>query len=309
MDTIESNKKQVSPTISKISMFISAASMGCVGLFVTILAGYTVYTIVLLRGLFGTLFLTLFMLKSRSFNKEFLKESFRLHWKALLIMGIVNPLIIYFYFINITISGYSTAAFLLYTGPIFFLLFLVITKEEKVSKINLISFILAITGVAIIMEFWTGATNPIGILFGILSGLTLGLLVFYKKKTYNVRNKVPTNKKEKGDFDTFLAWWPTLFIVFLFLPIGAADLVKLTYFDLVINLILGFFPTALAFMLYNIGVKNDKGGNIVIISYFEPIMATILMVIIFGTLSIFTIIGGSLILTANMIVLKYSNNK
>ncbi|GAH89681.1 unnamed protein product [marine sediment metagenome] len=60
-------------------------------------------------------------------------------------------------------------------------------------------------------------------------------------------------------------------------------------------------------MLYNIGVKNDKGGNIVIISYFEPIMATILMVIIFGTLSIFTIIGGSLILTANMIVLKYSS--
>jgi drug/metabolite transporter (DMT)-like permease len=305
METSASSDTKVSPSISKICMLISAISMGHVGLLVSFFeAKYPVYTIVLLRGLFGTLFLTIFLLKTKSLNFRFIKESFKLHWPALIIMGIVNPLIIYFYFVNITISGYSISAFLLYTGGIFFLLFLVVTKEERVSKINIVSFIFAVLGVAIIMEFWKGVINPLGIIYGILSGLTFGILIFYKKKAYNKRNR--NNIKENGDFDTFLAWWPTLFIVILFLPIGAGDLIKFDVVDLIFALILGLIPTALAFVLYNVGAKNDKGGNIIILSYIEPVTATIWSIIILQTISVFTIIGGSLIIMANVLVLKYS---
>lgn len=293
---------------SKICMLLSGILMGNVGLLVTIFenSGYHIYAIVLLRGIFGTLFLSLFMLKSKSFSREFLKESFKFHWKSLLIIGIINPLVIYFYFINISISGYSIAAFLLYTSGIFFLFLIVVTKEEKISKINIVSFILAIIGVAIIMEFWNGAGITFGIFFGLLSGISLAILILYKKKIYNNRKSNPSQFKAKGDFDTFLAWWPTLFIIVLFLPFGYADLIKLTLIDLFFCLLLGFFPTALAFTLYNVGVKQDKGGNIVILSYFEPVMATINTAIFLRSLSIFTIIGGSLILAANIVVLKYS---
>ncbi|MHA1472598.1 MAG: hypothetical protein ACTSQW_05830, partial [Promethearchaeota archaeon] len=65
-------------------------------------------------------------------------------------------------------------------------------------------------------------------------------------------------------------------------------------------------PTALAFTLYNVGVKKDKGGNIIILSYFEPVMATINTAIFLQNLSIFTIIGGLFVLLANFITLKYS---
>ncbi|MFX1501059.1 MAG: EamA family transporter [Promethearchaeota archaeon] len=307
MTTLESNDTTVSPTVSKICMIISAISMGHVGLIISFLDKFNVLTIVLIRGLFGTLFLTLFLLKSNSLKIDFLKESLKIHWKELLIVGIVNPLIILFYFINIILTGYSFAAFLLYTGPMFFLFFLILSREEKVSKVNTLCFIIAVIGVAIIMEFWTGEALISGVFFGILSGLTLGILIFYKKKIYIKRKNSEILFKVKGDFDTFLAWWPTLFIIFMFLPISISDLMIFSFSDLIIALILGLFPTALAFLLYNIGTKNDKSGNIIILSYIEPVTATILNIIILKSLSIFTIIGGSLIIVADLIVLKYSN--
>ncbi len=307
MERSELGSTKVSPKISKISMLISGTAMGHVGLLVSFFeAKYPVYTIVLLRGIFGTLFLTLFLLKSRTFNIEFFKNAFKYHWKALIIMGIVNPLIIYFYFVNITISGYSIAAFLLYTGGIFFLFFLIVIKEEKVSKISIASFILALIGVAFIMEFWKETINIISIGYGLLSGVTLGILIYYKKKVYNKRNRTPNIISNNGDFDTFLAWWPTLFIVILFLPLGATDLIHFDLVDLIFSLILGLFPTALAFVLYNVGAKNDKGGNIIILSYIEPVVATIWSVILLQNISIFTIIGGCLIIGANILVLTYS---
>jgi drug/metabolite transporter (DMT)-like permease len=76
--------------------------------------------------------------------------------------------------------------------------------------------------------------------------------------------------------------------------------------DFVIILLLGLIPTALAFTLYNVGVKKDKGGNIIILSYFEPVMATINTAIFLQNLSPFTIIGGLFVLLANFITLKYS---
>ncbi|MFW9989702.1 MAG: DMT family transporter [Candidatus Odinarchaeota archaeon] len=307
MTTIDFKAIKASPTVSKICMIVSAISMGHVGIIISFLDKFNVLTIVLIRGLFGTLFLTLFLLKSNSLKWDFLKESLKIHWKELLIIGFMNPLIILFYFINIILTGYSFAAFLLYTGPMFFLLFLILSREEKVSKVNVLNFLLAVVGVAIIMEFWNGNALLSGTFSGILSGLTLGILIYYKKKIYITRKNLENIFKSQGDFDTFLAWWPNLFIIFMFLPLSIYDLMLFSFFDLIIALILGLFPTALAFLLYNIGIKNDKGGNIVILSYIEPVTATILNIIVLKSLSIFTIIGGSLILVANLFVLKYSS--
>ncbi|TFF96161.1 MAG: hypothetical protein EU544_01275 [Promethearchaeota archaeon] len=294
------------PVISKIAMFFSAIFMGNVGLLVTLLSKYPVYTIVLFRGLFGSFFLTLFLIIHRSFSLRFMKECFKHHWKSLIIIGIMNPVVIYLYFLNISLSDYAIAAFLLYTSGIFLLIFLIATRMEKVSKINILGFILALTGVAIIMEFWNGQGFTYGLIIGLLSGFTLAIMTFYKKKIYKDRKGHPSEFEQKGDFDTFLAWFSTLTLCIVFLPFGATSLIELTLYDLILALLLGLIPTALAFALYNVGVKNDKGGDIVIIAYFEPVMATINTIIFLRSFSIFVIIGGALILLANIIVLKYS---
>ena len=301
MDIEELNEAHFNPTVSKISMFFSGIFMGNVGIFISLLSGYPVYSIVFFRGIFGAVFLVIFMLITRSFSFTFFKESFKMHWKYLIIIAITNPLVVFLYFLNITLTGYAFAAFLLYSSGVFLLIFLVITKEEKVSKINFISFILAIVGISIIMEFWTGQILILGIGVGILSGFCLGILIYSKKKIYKNRGKINSN----GNFDAFLTLWSTLFLIIPFLPLGITDLFRITNLDLVIIIMLGLIPTALAFTLYNVGVKKDKGGNIVILSYFEPVMATINAAIFLNNLSIFTIIGGFFVLSANIITLKY----
>ncbi|MBA7520473.1 hypothetical protein ES705_12569 [subsurface metagenome] len=228
-----------------------------------------------------------------------------MHWKYLIIIAISNPLVVFLYFWNITLTGYAFAAFLLYTSGVFLLFFLVITKEDKVSKINFISFILAIVGISIIMEFWTGQILILGIIVGIFSGFCLGILIFSKKKIYKIRGKVQLKINSNGNFDAFLTLWSTLFLIFPFLPFSITDLFRITILDLIFILMLGLIPTALAFTLYNVGVKKDKGGNIIILSYFEPVMATINTAIFLKNLSIFTVIGGFFVLLANYITLKY----
>ena len=309
MEVKENDVIKISPTTSKVCMLLSATSMGSVGLFVTLLGNYQVYTIVLLRGIFGVFFLTFFMIKTHSFSREFLNESFKQHWKPLIISGLVYPVVIYFYFYTITIHGYAIAAFLLYTSGIFVLIFIIITKMDYVSNVSIMSFIIALIGVAIIMEFWNNHIFSLGLYTGLLSGLALGIFVFYKKKIYRQRDKISQNLVANGDFDVFLAWWHLLFLIFPFLLFGAVELLRLTLIDLIFAMLLGLIPTALAFALYNAGVKNDKGGNIIILSYIEPVVATILTVLVFKSLSIFTVIGGALIIIANILVLKYSKQR
>ena len=295
-----------SSTVAKTYMFIAAILMGNVSLFVFFLGGYPAYTIALLRGIFGSFFLFLFLLKTRSLSKEFLKNSFKHHWKHLLLIGIVLPIEFYFYFSNVLTSGMAVAAFLLYTNGIFLLLFLIISGEEKVSKVNIFCFILVLVGIAIITEFWIGNILVIGVIMGLISGITLALYVFFKKKIYNKRIAESLDAEKRGNFDILLALWEQLVLIVAFLPIGFSDLFRLTIIDLLLALILGCFLTAFANILYNIGVKNDKGGSNLIIMYLEPTMAAINTAIFLQSLSIYTVIGGVLILIANFIVLKHS---
>ncbi|MHA1671246.1 MAG: DMT family transporter [Promethearchaeota archaeon] len=301
----EVNEAHFNPLGSKISMFLSGIFMGNVGIFISLLSKYPIYTIVLFRGIFGTGFLIIFMIITRSFSLSFFKENFKMHWKNLIIIAITNPLVVFLYFWNITLTGYAFAAFLLYTSGVFLLIFLVITKEEKVSKINFTSFILAIAGISIIMEFWTGQILILGIIIGTFSGFCLGLMIFFKKKIYKIR-KENQSINSNGNFDAFLTLWSTLFLFIPFLPLSITDLFRITFLDFIFILMLGLIPTAVAFTLYNVGVKKDKGGNIVILSYFEPVMATINTAIFLKNLSIFIIIGGFFVLLANYITLKYS---
>ncbi|MBD3193414.1 MAG: EamA family transporter [Candidatus Lokiarchaeota archaeon] len=297
--------------ISQISMLISAISMGFVGIFVDLLSHFPIYTIVFLRGLFGTLFLTIFMFITKSFSRDFLSSIFKRHWKALILVGITNPLVIYFYFVNISISSYAISAFLLYTNGIFLLIILYITKEDRdIKRINVISFILAIIGIIVIMRIWTGNLLVSSIIAGILSSIFLALLNFSKKVIYNKPVKF-SNMQEvnEANIDHFLAWWATLTLTLFFFPFGISDLSNLNFIDLGVSILLGLIPTALAFTLFNIGVKRDKGGNIIILAYFEPVIATINTAIFRGEFSIYTIIGGLFILLANILILKYSNGK
>lgn len=293
---------------SRASMLFAAFFMGNAGLLVSYLVAYPPHTIVLLRGIFGSFFLFLFALKTKSISRNFFYNSFKVHWKPFLIICLTYPIGMLFYFMNMTVSGYSSAVFLSYTNGIFLLMLLILSREEQVSRINIFSFSVVLVGLAIITEFWTGFFNIFGVLLGIFTGLVIAIDVFNKKKLYKKWDlKLPLEENE-GNVYIFLALWQHLFSVFFFLPIGFLDLGHLTITDLIFSVLLGLGPSALGFMLFNYGIKSDKGGNVFILSYLEPVVATINAALFLQEFSIYTVIGGAFILTGSYIVTKYSKN-
>ncbi len=301
--------KGATTTKSRASMLLAAFFMGNAGLLVSFLAAFPSHTIVLLRGIFGSLFLFLFALKTNSISKRFLSNILKNHWKPILVICSTYSLGMLVFFTNMIVSGYAVSVFFSYTNGIFLLILLILFKEEKVSKINIFSFALVIFGIAIITEFWNGLYNSIGILLGMITGLCIAIDVFFKKKIYKKQDLIPTDGNHKGNLYVSLALFQHLFSVIVFFPLGFLDLPKLTGWDIFYSMLLGLGPSALGFFLFNYAIKNDKGGNVFILSYFEPVVATVNAALFLQEFSIFTIIGGSFIIMGSFIMTRYSKQE
>lgn len=302
--------KEAETGFPRLSILLSAILMGSVGLFVDLLSAFSLFSIVFFRGLFGIAFLNLLMVKYKLFSLQFLKQMINSHGKLLILLGLVNPLVIFFYFLTIRISNYALAAFLLYTNGLFLLLFMAFTREKKhINSTTVISFALGSFGIFLIMEIWNADVFLfMTLIVGLFSGILLAAQIFLKKQFYSDISQNNLIIREEKHLDLFLAWWSLLSLILFFLPFGSFELLLLTWIDLFYCFLLGLIPTALAFVLYNRGIKYDKGGHIAIIGYFEPLIATVnSMIFQYQRISLFTLLGGSLILIANILILRYTS--
>ena len=163
---------------ARIAMLTSGTLMGFVGLFVTAFSFIPTFAIVSLRGLFGCLILLVTLFSLRKFFV--LKEVLHTLPLLTLLQGLTSSATIIFYFYCIQTAGYGYAAFMLYTGPIFAVIFMRIFLQRIPTKRDIIAFIIAISGIAVLTQPWTmnysqiqGNTVLFGFLMGILSGLSL----------------------------------------------------------------------------------------------------------------------------------------
>ncbi len=86
-------------------------------------------------------------------------------------------------------------------------------------------------------------------------------------------------------------------------------MIPVSFMELIIGILLGVFPTALAVTFYNIGLNHDEGGNVIILSYSEPLVSSILSVLIQNILDPMFYLGGSFIIFANLIILLEKRKK
>ncbi|MHA1898125.1 MAG: EamA family transporter, partial [Promethearchaeota archaeon] len=280
---------------ARISMFLSGTFMGLVGLYVSVLPGPMIS--VALRGLFASISLIMFLgfkgVLKRVFKFIFSKELIKLE----IVQGISGSVLIFCYFLGISLVGYSVSVFLLYTGGAFSLIFGRIILKEKVAFYKWISFIIALIGVAIILEPWKNGTNilnNIGILASLSSGIILGLDIIIKKilfkriiKRIEVNGEYIDKEKEINGFNTdksrsqeiekinnqnvatvmdnsFLlnlligtALIRTIFLVIFFLPLSNGLLYGLNALQWFAGFMLGTLSGGVAFSLYNFGLIKD----------------------------------------------------
>jgi drug/metabolite transporter (DMT)-like permease len=294
---------------AKISMLVSAILMGTVGLFVSVFQSAIVAAC--LRGLFAFIFLSLLFVFNKKYRSglKYLKPV----WKFMVADGINLALMQVFYFSGMFLGGYAMAAFFLYTGGAIALVLNKLILKEEITAQKWVSIILAVIGVAIMLEPWRNENletfGPLSLLFGILSGIALGISILIKKLSYRKLDKINPDYKENFGFYSGIALCRTFILGFALLPFAFSNLILLTGKEWIVSIFLGLITGAIAFSLYNYGLKEDNGGNIIILSYIEPFVASIVNIILLNELSVGIFIGGILIVGANLIILKSEKGK
>ncbi len=285
---------------AKISMFLSGFLMGFVGLFVSFFSGRVIYSVVFLRGLFG--FLWLFLIISLSGIRKSMVPILREYPVSVIMQSIFSAFTVYFYFTAIHSLTYAFAAFLLYLGPVLVVIFNYLFLRVKIPKKTFISFPIAILGLAILLNLGENFSLSIGIFNGCLSALCLAISTTFKCYVFeDIKRK--EKKLELFHVQAIMPLFVCLFLIIIFIMQTDIIALPLSPPELFIAVLLGLFPTALAFTLYNIGLNQDKGGDIIILSYSEPLVASFLSILIQNVVDPMFYIGGSLIIIANLIII------
>lgn len=214
--------------------------------------------------------------------------------------GIVSvALFTYCYFTSIHLSDLSVAAVLLYTAPVFVMLFSLIFFREKMTLIKAVSLILAVLGCAMTTGVIGGALNVTlsGFLFGLGSGVCYAL--------YSVFSRFALDR----GYEPFTI---TLY-TFLFASAATVALIDVRPVISVVTADVGSVFYALLFALtscllpyvfYTLGLKYIAPSTASVIATVEPVVATVIGAVFFGeALNIpFGYIGVALVLLSVVLI-------
>jgi len=161
-------------------MIFSVIAFSLMNAVVKYLNDFSAYQIVFFRSI-GTLFFTVPLIIRQ-------KVSFLGNNKKLLIIrGAAGVISLTCFFQSLNYLAVGTAVSIRYTSPIFAAIFALIFLKEKVKPMQWFLFLLAFIGVLIIKGFGV-EVNSIGLLFVILSAISLGVIFVVIRKIKDTEN-------------------------------------------------------------------------------------------------------------------------
>lgn len=185
--------------------------------------------------------------------------------RASLIAGLLLGLLFSSYPLAAITAGVGAAAFLLYTAPLWSTLS-ALAYGERPSTYSLAGAALILISAAVMgFEATGGSLNPLGFLFGLLSGMTYGLYISVAR--YYSRQGLHR--------EVSLGAMPFSLVVTL--PVGLYHLLFGLPGDLVRASVAGaylaVFCTLLPYWLFSIGVRRIKASTASVLASLEPVLA------------------------------------
>lgn len=283
--------------IGSILIILAGCFWGSMGVFVRKLGtyGFSPIQIVSIRVTLAALIFALVL-----FVKD--RAGFKISLRDLpLFLGLGFGSILFFtvcYFTAITMMSLSTAAILLYTSPVWIMLMSVLFFREKLDKKKVIALVLAFAGCVLVSGISSEGMTPIGLLVGLGSGIGYGL--------YSILGTIALRRYSPYTVTTY---------TFIFAAIGswgicrpayminmfsnAADLDSLIVFCCLTALITAVIP----FLAYTLGLERVEASKAGIIATVEPMVATLIGIVVFSEpLTIMSGLGILLILAAVVIL-------
>ncbi len=290
-------KKSLLDKISPAFIILAGIMGGIMVIFVRELSkyGFSSMQITALRFLTGVSFLGLFML-------FFDKESFKIDARDIfifLLIGIFSCISMSaLYFAAVVKTSAATAVTLMYTAPIWVLIVSAIIYKEPLTVKKITALILAFGGCVCVSGFSGGEVSAIGMIYGVLSSFAYAAYSLAGKKIM---------KKYKPFTMTFYSY--------LFAMIGAWCICdakgtiaivaeNISWKLIVLSVFFGILTMSVLFSSYNIGLSHLPAGKAAIMSLTEPMVATLVGVIVYRERLGFWGISGVFVIIFAMILLN-----
>lgn len=208
--------------------------------------------------------------------------------------GLISFLLFTFcYFKAMTLMSLSSAAILLYTAPGFVILISVLCFHEKINAPKIIGLILAFAGCCLVCGIGSGTNHlsALGILCGIGSGLCYALYSIFSRFALN-----------RGYSSLTINFYTSLLAVLGCLCLGGWNVFPLCFSSgssALVSVSTGIVTCFLPYMLYTYGLTGMENGKASIIASIEPVVATLMGILIFGeSLTLMSAAGVILVLAA-----------
>ena len=281
-------------------VILAGTCWGVISIFINYLsaAGLGEMQISFLRQLFAVLvFALVILVRDRSKFRILLKDL-----ALLMLVGFINGVLFNFlYFYTIINSRASIAVVLLYTSPVFVIILARIFFGEKITRNKFIALVLTVAGCL----FVTGVIGegymppPVAILTGVLTGLAYAL------------NNILTSAAVKKNDPLTVTFYTLLFSFLFLIPFSGwgslTSLCRANPMILVVAFLMCLVTAVFAQYFFSMGLKLIESGKAAIYGATEPIVGSLVGILIFHEESNLMKIAGIIMVIAAILLIGKSD--
>ena len=293
---METHETQKNKTLAAYGCILGAAFLwGIIGIWNRKLmaVGVSPTSIVVIRNIGSMLLLSaIFIVKDRSMFRVK-----REHLKYFFGTGVISVVLFTLcYFSCQKVCSLAMASIFLYTAPSFVVLLSAVLWKEPVTKKKVAALVLTLVGCALVCGIFAGelTVTAAGILFGLGAGFFYAL--------YSIFSRYALKHYSALKCTLWMFIFAGIASVFLIRPTELA--VLLNFREGMIALILVAASTVSPFLLYTMGLAHVESGKASIIASFEPVVAALAGVLIFGESMGVSTVAGILCILAGVCILR-----
>ena len=205
------------------------------------------------------------------------------------------------YFASIRLTGVSIATLVtICLSPVIVSSISVLFRLERMSKKLGVSLVLALVGTVLLVGWDTPANQDnllMGTIFALLAALSYGSSVVFARMLAPKYHPLQV---------TSLSFTVGTFVL-LVINLGVGLVVAQTIEGWLLLLYLGLVPTALAYWLFQMGLRSVSATAASILSIIDPLVAALLAWVLFGEMLAPTGIIGAILLIGSIFLLSTEN--
>ena len=262
-------------------VFLGACSLSFGGLIVKSFEGATLWQILFWRSLFFILIIIIFLILTY-------KKKIFYAFKKSGLPGFIGGIILSSGFCGYVFAMYNTTVantnFIIQTQILFLAIFGFFFLKEKISKITMISIILAIVGVIVMVGSSLSPGQMTGNLAAFIMPVSFAILILIIRKYPHV-DMVPLQ---------LIAGIAAMIVGYIL-----AGKINISYHDIFLGFLAGFFQLGLGFIFITIGARNTPSAIVGIIMITEAVLGPFwAWIFINENPPLTALIGGSIIIFA-----------